>query len=260
MIRVKNIYKSFDRNEVLKGLNIDFKPQSVTAVLGPNSSGKTTLMKALLGMVLPDKGEIWIDKLDVRKESDYRKLIGYLPQIARFPENITVRELFEMISKLRNAPANSETLVDYFDLKPFLNKRLGHLSGGTRQKVNIVQAFMFDTPYLFLDEPTAGLDPLSLIKLKDLINAEKKKGKTILITSHIMSFVEEMADEVIYILDGQINFNGHPRQIISEYLANSLEEAIAKVLHGLPDIGQKNGQQNTRSTIIRSFKKENIDD
>jgi len=257
VIEVKSLYKSFGKNDVLKGINIKFQPNQITAVLGPNSSGKTTLMKSLLGMVIPDKGDLLIDGASIVSKSSYRDKIGYLPQIARFPENLTVAELLEMIRRLRNTEAQSDELVKYFELEPYLDKRLGHLSGGTRQKVNIVQAFMFDSPYLFLDEPTAGLDPLSLVKLKELILKEKEKGKTILITSHIMSFVEEMADEVVFILDGQINFRGHPQQIKDDYMSSSLEGAIAKVLDGLPKVGHSNGHHKKKKRPFNPFIKSN---
>ncbi len=256
MISVKKLYKTFGKNQVLKGLDMDFKQSHITAVLGPNSSGKTTLMKSLLGMVIPDSGQILVDDVDIKNNCDYRNKIGYLPQIARFPENLKVIELLDMIRELRQSDASCDTLLDYFELRPFINERLGYLSGGTRQKVNIVQALMFDCPYLLLDEPTVGLDPLSLIRLKDLILKERGKKKTILITSHIMSFVEEMADEVIFILDGKIYFSGHPQKIKKEYGSYTLERAIAKVLSGMPKLGHTNGHSRKDEILVPMIKAE----
>ena len=128
----------------------------------------------------------------------YRREINYLPQIANFPGNIKVKELFTMIKDLRQQPDRQEELITLFELESSMNKRLATLSGGTKQKVNIVLAFMFNSPLLILDEPTTGLDPSSLIRLKKLIREEKSNGKTILISSHIMQFVAEIADEIIY--------------------------------------------------------------
>ena len=258
MISVSDLYKSFGKNSVLKGLNIDFSPNKITAVLGPNSSGKTTLMKSILGMVIPDAGTIKIDGQSIHFSPDYRNKIGYLPQIARFPENLKVKELFMMINDLRRDSASYGNLLKSFELEGFMDQALGHLSGGTRQKVNIVQAFMFDSPYLLLDEPTAGLDPVSLIRLKHLINHEKKKGKTVLITSHIMSFVEEIADEVIFVLDGKIHLNAPPRKIIEDYGASTLEQAIAKVLSGLPKIGSNNGHKKEDEELIQLIKSDHV--
>ena len=241
MIQLQEVYKSFGKNEVLKGISMTLPGKNITAILGPNSSGKTTLMKSILGMVIPDSGEIKLDGSSILSSSEYRHQIGYLPQIARFPENLRVSELLQMIQDIRNTKVVKHELIDYFELAPFLNARLGQLSGGTRQKVNIVQAFMFDSPILILDEPTVGLDPVSLIRLKDLILNEKQKGKTILISSHIMSFVEEMADELLFVLEGKIHFHAQPEQIKKEYQGDTLERAIANLLQGREPSGSVKG-------------------
>lgn len=250
MIKVNNLVKSFGHKKVLTGLDIEFSIGKVTAVLGPNGSGKTTLMKSILGMVLPDQGTILVDDQNIKGNCFYRNSIGYLPQIARFPENITVRELLQLIADLRRAPKSADKLIAHFELEKNLDDRLGHLSGGTRQKVNLVQALMFDTPYLLMDEPTAGLDPVSLLKLKQLIREERSAGKTILITSHIMGFVEEMADEIIYILDGQIHIKDDPSTIKEAYGASSLEGAIALILSGMPRISTTNGKSKKEEATI----------
>jgi Cu-processing system ATP-binding protein len=230
MITVKNLRKSFGKLTVLDDLTLDLNEGGIYAILGPNGSGKTTFLKVLLGMVLPDKGTVLIDKADISKSNDYRKNLGYLPQIARFPDNITVSELIHMIIDIRQVPAKPKPLVDLFDLNPFLDKKLGNLSGGTRQKVNIVLTFMFDTSVLILDEPTAGLDPVSLIKLKVLIADARKQGKIILITSHIMNLVEELADQIIFLLEGEIYFQGSLTELKEKTQEKDLEHAIASLL------------------------------
>lgn len=230
MIQINELYKSFGKNKVLKGVNLSFDKPGISAVLGPNGSGKTTLIKSILGMVLPDKGTIKIGEEDIKGKWKYRNKIDYLPQIARFPENLKVKELMRMVKDLRSQKANDKKLIDLFDLHPFMDKRLSNLSGGTRQKVNLVLAFMYDSPLIILDEPTVGLDPIALLRLKDLINFEKGKGKTILITTHIMSFVEEIADDIVFLLEGHIHFKGSLEKIKSQYKGNTLEEAIANIL------------------------------
>lgn len=230
MIEIKKIYKKFDKVEVLKGLDLSIKSGGIFAVLGPNGSGKTTLIKSILGMVIPNKGEIDIQKKSVLKKFEYRNNINYLPQIANFPSNLSVKELLKMVKNLRIKPATDENLIKLFKLEPFLDKKLGNLSGGTKQKVNIVLTFMFDSELIILDEPTTGLDPISLLNLKRIILTEKEKGKTILITSHIMSFVEEMADEIVFLLDGKIYFKGTLIAIKEQTKQNDLEHAIAAIL------------------------------
>ena len=181
-------------------------------------------------MVIPNNGELLINGAAIKRSWEYRKDIAYLPQIARFPENLTVNELIKMILDIRNQSARQEELINRFGLRSFLDKKLSDLSGGTRQKVNIVLAFMFDANICILDEPTAGLDPVALIELKKLIEEERGKGKTILITTHIMSLVEEVAEEIIFLLDGKIHFQGTLEKMQKQTNEKDLEHAIAKML------------------------------
>ncbi len=241
MIRIRHLHKAFGKNKVLRDLSLSFDQPGIVAVLGPNGSGKTTLIKAILGMVIPDKGSIEVLGKDIRNEWQYREKISYLPQIARFPDNLRVKELIAMVKDLNGGKGDDAELIDLFELHPFLDKRLGNLSGGTRQKVNLVLAFMYDRPIIVLDEPTAGLDPISLVRLKDLMEVQRQAGKIILITTHVMSLVEEVADEVAYLLDGQIHFRGGLRVLKETYNETSVERAIAALL-------QQEKERNGKST------------
>jgi len=230
MIQLEHITKQFGKLTVLDDISFSIERGGTFAVLGPNGSGKTTILKIILGMVLPQKGEVLIDENKILKTWDYRKEIRYLPQIARFPDNLTVNELIKMIKDLRNMPSREDEIIEMIGLEKFLDKKLGNLSGGTRQKVNIVLAFMFDSPILILDEPTAGLDPVSLIKLKELIEKEKSEGKIILITTHILSLVESLADEIIFLLEGNIHFRGSLDELSAKTGERDLEHSIASLL------------------------------
>lgn len=230
MVSIQNLHKKFGKNEVLKGVDLTIKDGGIFAILGPNGSGKTTLIKAVLGMVIPNKGTIEVFGKNIKKNSEYRHQIDYLPQIANFPSNLKVKELIKMIKDLRKNTNEDMRLIELFKLEPFLDKKLGNLSGGTKQKVNLVLTFMFDSPIIILDEPTSGLDPISLIRLKNLIQAEKAKGKTILITSHIMSFVEEVSDEIVFILEGKIYFKGTISNLKTKTKQPDFEHAIASIL------------------------------
>ena len=230
MITIKNLHKRFGKNQVLSGVNLDQGEGGILAVLGPNGSGKTTLIKCLLGMVIPNKGSIEVRGVSVKNNWGYRQDIDYLPQIANFPGNLKVRELIKMIKDLRAKPAEDLQLIERFQLQAFLDKKLGNLSGGTKQKVNLVLTFMFDSPLIILDEPTTGLDPIALIELKQLIQQEKAKGKTIVITSHIMSFVEEVADEIVFLLDGKVYFKGNIEALKKKTAQQDFEHAIASIL------------------------------
>jgi len=230
MIKIKNLHKKFGKLTVLDGLDLDIQKGGIFAILGPNGSGKTTLIKCLLGMVVPNKGEILFNDKSVLKKWNYRNDLNYLPQIANFPANLSVKELIEMVKNLRPKEANEQELTDLFGLAPFLNKKLGNLSGGTKQKVNLVLTFMFDSQLIILDEPTTGLDPIALIHLKNLIQKEKENGKTILITTHIMSVVEELADEIVFLLDGKIYFKGSVDSLKIQTEETNLEHAIASLI------------------------------
>ncbi len=230
MIEFKNVYKKFGKLTVLDGLDLKINTGGIFAVLGPNGSGKTTLIKCLLGMVIPNKGEILFKNNSVLKKWDYRNNLNYLPQIANFPPNLSVIELIKMVKNLRPKPSNETTLIKLFGLQDSLQKKLGNLSGGTKQKVNLVLTFMFDSDLIILDEPTTGLDPIALIHLKELIQKEKEKGKTILITTHIMSVVDEIADEIVFLLDGKIYFKGSVENLKKQTNNNNLEHAIANLI------------------------------
>ena len=230
MIQISNLHKRFGKQVVLEAVNLSLPDAGIFAILGPNGSGKTTLIKTILGMVIPDKGDILFAGENIRQKWAYRENIGYLPQIARFPDNLKVQELIQFIQKIRPQATREQQLIQRFGLEPFLDKRLGTLSGGTRQKVNLVLTFMYDSPLFILDEPTTGLDPVAMIELKQLMQEEKAQGKLILITTHIMDFVEAMADDILFLLEGNIRFQGSQARLRDNYGGVSLEMAIARML------------------------------
>lgn len=236
MIEISGLYKAFGRQQVLRGIDLDIPVDAITAVIGPNGSGKTTLMKSILRMVIPDSGKIRVMEAAVNGNCDYRKDIGYLPQIARFPENLTFYELLRMVRDLRKQYPDETGLIRMFQLEPFLKKRLRYLSGGTRQKINVVLAFLFGSRILILDEPTAGLDPLAVIQLKELIRQHRSLGKAIIITTHSLPLVEEMADRVVFLMEGRIYFNGTMDQLRALYNQESLEKAISAILLQKEDV------------------------
>lgn len=234
MIRIENINKRFKKLHALNGINARFNKGQVISLIGPNGSGKTTLIKNILGLVKPDSGEIFFNDEAISKDVAYRKNIGYMPQIGRYPDNMKIGQLFKMIKNIRAEKEWDEELYYRFKLDTILEKSMKALSGGTRQKVSAALAFLFNPDVLILDEPTAGLDPLSSEILKDKIIAEKEKGKLILITSHVLSDLEELTTDVMYMQDGKILFNKSMIELKQETGEEKLGKAVAWMMkHGL---------------------------
>ena len=231
MIEIKNIYKKFGKLEVLNDVNLSFKKGECIALIGPNGCGKTTLIKSILGMVIPSKGDILFNKKSILKEFKYREQIGYMPQIGRYPDYMTVGQIIEMIKKIRNSDqVLDEDLVHAFQLEKIVDKQMRTLSGGTTQKVSATLAFLFNPEVLILDEPTAGLDPLASEILKEKIIKEKEKGKLILITSHLLSELDDLITQIIYMQDGTVHFHQSIADLLESTNEQKISKAIAKIL------------------------------
>ncbi len=233
MIRINKLVKHYGKLEVLKEVSIDFNPGTITAVVGPNGSGKTTLIKTILGLVKPTAGEVIVDGKKVNGEHLYRSKIGYMPQIARYPDNLSIEEVVRMIKDIRYSnDTDHSKLAEGFNLSKELKKPFRNLSGGTKQKVSALIAFLFNPEILILDEPTSGLDPVSSSYLKDMIIREKEKGRTIILTSHNMSDIEELSTGIAFLLEGKIRFWGPTEILRNRNGTKNLERAIATMMSG----------------------------
>lgn len=227
MIQINNIIKDFGKLRVLNQVNLTCKKGECIALIGPNGCGKTTLIKSILGMVIPNSGEITFEGKNIANDFQYRNHIGYMPQIGRYPDNMKVGQIIDMIKNIRNSHAQlDEDLYKQFKLESISNKRMRTLSGGTTQKVSATLAFLFNPEVLILDEPTAGLDPLASEILKEKIIAERNKGKLILITSHLLSELDELISEIVFMQDGQVKFH----QTIEKLRQSTREERISKAI------------------------------
>lgn len=232
MLQIRRVSKSFGRLEVLKNIDIRFDRGQAVAVIGPNGSGKTTLIKSILGMVVPEQGDITFDGCPIGIDARYRRHIGYMPQIGRYPDNMQVGQLFDMMRDLRRSDAGAidDELIRRYRLNDIFQKSMRTLSGGTRQKVSAALAFLFNPPVMILDEPTAGLDPLSAEILKEKIQREKQRNKLFIITSHIMSDLEELATDVLYLVEGRLLFFKSLEALKAETGEERLGKAIARIM------------------------------
>lgn len=233
MIKIENIHKRFGKHHVLRGISIDFEKGRSVALIGPNGSGKTTLIKCLLGMVKPDEGDILFGGESVISQSQYRQHIGYMPQIQRFPEHMKVSGLFKMMQQLRTDISENQydwSLYRDFEIDKMGQKQLGQLSGGMKQKVSAALAFLFNPDVLVLDEPTAGLDPISNEVLKAKLKSSLERNKGIIITSHILSDLDEITTDVAYLMEGNIAFFKTLEQLRTDTSEDRLNRVIAQIL------------------------------
>jgi len=227
MIIASNITKQFGNLKALDNVSTTCNESECIALIGPNGSGKTTFIKSILGMVVPDSGTIEFKGTDIRNNWQYRDEIGYMPQIGRYPDNMTIGQVLDMMRDIRNKrTALDDDLIKAFSLHKLLDKRMRTLSGGTRQKISASLAFMFNPAVLILDEPTAGLDPVSSELLKEKIITEKENGKLVLITSHVLSELDDLVTQIIYMQDGRLLF----QKSIEELKVDTGEEKLSKAI------------------------------
>jgi len=231
MIDIKDLSKQFGKFQVLRHVNLNVEAGQCVAMIGPNACGKTTLIKCILGMVIPTSGHILFKGKDIGGQFDYRHQLGYMPQKGRYPDNMSIGQVIDMMKDIRNTQAPfDEQLIYDFKLNTILHKKMRTLSGGTIQKVSAALAFMFNPDVLILDEPTAGLDPLSADILKEKILAENRNGKLVIITSHLLSELDDLVSHVVLMQDGAIRFSMPVDVLKQETKTHSLSKAITHIL------------------------------
>lgn len=230
LVSVKSLSKQYGKRVVLDDVSLDINRGAVTAIIGPNGAGKTTLNKCILGLVRPSAGSILFDGADTAGRIDHRARIGYMPQLPRYPETFTGHDVLNLLSELRGATVRDESLISAFQLKRFLDQPARALSGGQRQRINAAAAFLFAPDLLLLDEPTAGLDPIASGILKKAIRRVRDEGRAVVITSHILSELQELADTIVFLHEGKLAWSGTVTSLLTDTGVSSLEEAIAHLM------------------------------
>jgi Cu-processing system ATP-binding protein len=231
MIELSHISKSFGKTKALIDVTLHLRANQCVGLIGPNACGKTTMIKCILSMVVPDSGIIKVNGIGIKGNVKYKQNIGYMPQIGRYPENMSVGEVINMVRDIRKYDGiEDKQLYEAFGIDSFASKKMRTLSGGTTQKVSATLAFLFDPQILILDEPTAGLDPMSSEILRQKIISERSKGKLVMITSHLLSELDDMLTDVIFMQEAEVLFNKSAEELYLETGEDRISRAISKLL------------------------------
>jgi len=247
IVEVSNLTKRFGRVTALDGIDLEMDRGEIYGFIGPNGAGKTTTIRILLGILKANGGEAKIFGLDAWKDAvEIHRNVAYVPGEVNLWPNLTGGEVIDLFIKLRasNNKNRREELIERFDLDP--SKKCRTYSKGNRQKVALVAAFASDADLYILDEPTSGLDPLMEKVFQECVMEAKKEGKSILLSSHILSEVEKLCDRVSIIRQGKIIESGtleDLRHLTRTSMVLETKEPIKglKDLKGVYDIQEKDG-------------------
>jgi ABC-2 type transport system ATP-binding protein len=218
-IAVEKVSKKFGKVVALDGLNLKADPGTVFALLGPNGSGKTTIVRILTTLLRPDSGTATIGNYDVvRDAAAVRAVIGLAGQYPAVDENLTGKENLEMIGRLyhlgsQKAKSRSIELLDLFDLTDAAKRRVKTYSGGMRRRLDLAATLVASPPVLFLDEPTTGLDPRSRLGLWEVISAQAKNCNTVFLTTQYLEEADRLANKIAIIDNGRVLRGGTPQEL-----------------------------------------------
>lgn len=221
-----NLSKRFKKKEAVKCINARLTP-GIWGLLGANGAGKTTMMRMMAGIMEPSHGQVTYCGKDIRKNSKYRAVFGFLPQEIQFSKDLTVIDYLNYVAALKNVPPDLSkerinNLLAVLTLEDVRNKKIVKLSGGMKRRVGIAQAMLNDPSVLILDEPTAGLDPGERIRFRNFLSATSA-DKIIILSTHIVSDIEDIADHVMIMKDGELN------RIVSQHEYDDLEDLYISV-------------------------------
>ena len=234
MITYCGFTKDFGAVRAVDGLDLDVRPGETLALIGPNGSGKTTTLKALVGLVRPTSGRITVAGLDATTDgAAARSRLGYLPQRLTFPEGATAREVVTYFARLRHLEAHPVALLARVGLAAAAGREVEGFSGGMRQRLGIALALLGDPSALVLDEPSASLDPSGALMVRDILADIRRDGTTILISSHDLGEVAALADRIAVFLDGRVVASGPLAELEVECGCHGIEPVYRALTSGV---------------------------
>ncbi|MFO8109561.1 MAG: ABC transporter ATP-binding protein [Thermoplasmata archaeon] len=236
MIEVRDLKKSYGDFQALKGVSLKVLPGTVYVLLGSNGAGKTTLIKILTGLLRASSGAAFIDNISVWDDVKGRDRFGYMPEHPHLYDRLTGREFLDIMGSLRKLDAeflNSkiEVLAQELELDKVIDSEINSYSKGMKQKILFANSLINDPPNLILDEPTSGLDPRFTRYIKKRIREEASAGKSILMSTHITSITEDIADRVAIIEEGNIAAQGDISELYNRYQCDTLEDVFVEVVN-----------------------------
>jgi lipopolysaccharide export system ATP-binding protein len=223
-LEVRSIAKAYDRRAVLHDVSLEVRQGEVVGLLGPNGAGKTTCFYSVMGLVKPDSGRIFLDRQDITDLPMYRRAIlglGYLPQETSIFRGLTVEENIQAVLEVSEPDRHRrrerlERLLGEFGLAGLRDSPAMALSGGERRRCEIARALAAEPSIMLLDEPFAGIDPISISDIRDLVRELKERGIGVLITDHNVRETLDIVDRACIIYDGQVLFQGTPDALVAD--------------------------------------------
>lgn len=225
ILEVQGLTKAYDGKQVVKGISFSVKKGEIFGILGPNGAGKTTTLEMIETLRPIDDGKASINGLDVsRQAQEVKRLIGVQPQTPAFQDKTKLKELIEMFSAAYGEKVNAMDFLADVDLTEKANNYVEQLSGGQRQRFSIAAALVHKPKVFFMDEPTTGLDPQARRHLWDLIRDIRKKGITVILTTHYLEEAEMLCDRVAIMDNGEIVALDTPKNLIKNLLAKGFKK------------------------------------
>jgi ABC-2 type transport system ATP-binding protein len=213
---VRNLQKSYGHVHAVRGISFTVQSGEIFGLLGPNGAGKTSTLECIIGLRTPDTGAVTLCGIDaLRHPRQVKELIGVALQATALPDQVTPREALKLFASFYRNRANPDDLIERFSLGEKANARFDTLSGGQKQRLAIALALINNPEILFLDEPTAGLDPQSRRELHDVIQQVRAAGKTVILTTHYIEEAQQLCDRLAVIDHGQIIAGGTPQELVA---------------------------------------------